>query len=311
MKTSVPRRLTDTGFTDPLVIETRDLHKRYGSRTALGSVSLQVPAGAVYLLVGPNGAGKSTIMKTLMGLVRQDSGNATVLGLDAVREGPTVRANIGYLSDDTAWGYGWMNIKTLFEYHARYYSRWDAAYMRQLTDFFQFRPDARLASLSKGEQRRVQIATALAHRPPVLLLDEPTDGLDPAMRDETFAMLVDHLSETPTTVLLSTHHVEEAERLADYVGVISNGNLCAQVSYETLQRELLQYRFQTPDRWQGAPALDDRIVRKTESPREQAWTIWGRQAEVVSALTATGVSVSNVTPLSLLDATICLLKSDR
>jgi ABC-2 type transport system ATP-binding protein len=305
-----PTRLTNSGsppLTTPLAIETRGLQKRYGKLVALNNLSLQVPEGAVYLLVGPNGAGKSTAMKTLMGLIRRDSGDAMVFGLDVERNGPTVRANVGYIPDDATWGYGWMSLQTLFDYHARYYARWDHDYIRRLAKLFRFRLDAKLSSLSKGERRRVHIAMALAHRPPLLLLDEPTDGLDPVMRDETLAMLVDHLAETPTTVLLSTHHVEEVERLAEYIGVIANGELCAQLSFDLLQRELRQYRFQTPNGMPPVPTLQDRVVRRNEAARERIWTIWGDEREVIAALTAAGAVVHDASTLSLLDATLCLL----
>jgi len=167
--------------------------------------------------------------------------------------------------------------------------------------------DRKIGVLSKGQARRVHLTMALAHRPPLLLLDEPTDGLDPLMRDETLGVIADHLADSPTTVVLSTHHVEEVERLADHIGVLRNGELRAQMSRTDLDAGLRRYRVEVPERWAGAPSLNGSVLRRVTSAREIQWTVWGQEADVLQKLTAAGGTVREVAPLSLLDATLALL----
>ncbi|MEO6778527.1 MAG: hypothetical protein ABI194_03670, partial [Gemmatimonadaceae bacterium] len=130
---------------------------------------------------------------------------------------------------------------------------------------------------------------------------------DPYMRDETLGVLADHLAESQTTVVISTHHVEEVERLADHIGVLRSGVLRAQMSRTALDAGLRRYRVEVPDGWSGAPALNDSVLRRVTAPREVQWTVWGPEADVVRAFTGVGGTVREVAPLSLLDATLALL----
>lgn len=290
-----------------LAIRTHALAKRYGRQHALRGIDLGVPAGAVFLLVGPNGSGKSTTLKVLLDLVRADAGDAMVIGLDSRADAPRVRANIGYVPEYGDWGYGWMRVGRLLEHHARYFPTWDAGYAKRLTDLFELQLERPLHALSKGQARRVHLTMALAHRPPLLLLDEPTDGLDPFMRDETLGALAEHLAETPTTVLLSTHHVEEVERLADNIAVLRSGELRAQMPVSAVQTKMRRYRAEVPDGWQGVPTLNGAVLRRAESGRDVLWTIWGDEADVAKQLAAAGATVRDAAPLSLSEATLALL----
>jgi ABC-2 type transport system ATP-binding protein len=139
------------------------------------------------------------------------------------------------------------------------------------------------------------------------LLDEPTDGLDPLMRDETLGVIADHLAESQTTVVLSTHHVEEVERLADHIGVLRSGELRAQMSREDLDAGLRRYRVEVPDAWPGVASLNGTVLRRVTAPREVQWTVWGPEPEIVQKLSSAGGTVREVVPLSLLDATLALL----
>ena len=303
MTSSLPTRLRD----GELAVDTRGLTKRFGDQVALNDVTLQVPRGAVYLLVGPNGAGKSTTLKVLLDLVRTEQGAAEVFGLNTRERAPEVRANVGYVPEFPTWGYGWMRVGRLLEHHALYYPTWDADYAAKLMQKFDLRTDRKMGVLSKGQARRVHLTMALAHRPPLLLLDEPTDGLDPFMRDETLGVLADHLAASPTTVVLSTHHVEEVEGLADHIGVLRNGELRAQMSRDDLNAGLRRYRVEVPDGWSGVASLNGTVLRRVAAPREVQWTVWGPEAEIVQMLTGSGGTVREVARLSLIDATLALL----
>ena len=303
MTTALPTRLRD----GDLAVDTRGLTKRFGDQIALNDVSLQVPTGAVYLLVGPNGAGKSTTLKVLLDLVRAEQGMAEVFGLDCRARAPEVRANIGYVPERPDWGYGWMRVGRLLEHHSLYYPTWDATYAAKLAEKFELRMDRKMGVLSKGQARRVHLTMALAHRPPLLLLDEPTDGLDPLMRDETLGVIADHLAESETTVVLSTHHVEEVERLADHIGVLRSGELRAQMSRADLDAGLRRYRVEVPEQWPGVASLNGSVLRRVTTTREVQWTVWGHESEIVQKLTGAGGTVREVVSLTLLDATLALL----
>jgi ABC-2 type transport system ATP-binding protein len=307
MTHSFPTRLSDGAF----AVSTNGLRKQYGKRVILRDLDLQVPVGAVYLLAGPNGAGKSTVFKALLDLVRTDAGSATVLQMNVRSQGAHVRANVGYVPEHTNWGYGWMRVDDLLQHHARYFVAWDTEYATQLARTFRLPLARRFEALSKGEKRCVQLTMALAHRPPLLLLDEPTDGIDPVMRDEVLGVLVDHLAVTATTTILSTHHLEEVERLVDHVGILDHGMLRLQLSVETLQTSLADYRVVLPDEWPGVPSLDGTVFRRVTTPREALWTVWGDQATIVEQLTRAHATMREVTTLPFADAIACLIKSQR
>lgn len=288
-------------------IRAHSLEKRYGSTTALAGADLEVPEGGFYLMVGPNGAGKTTLLKVLLGLVRPDGGASHVLGLSSESDGPRIRAQIGYVPERQDAPYGWMRVDRLIRHHRRYYRTWDVRYADRLSGILEVRRDARYGKLSKGQARRVQILLALAHRPRVLILDEPTDGLDPIMRERVQELLADHLVEFPTTVLVSTHIVHEMEQLADRLGVLSAGRVEAQVGRDELHRSVRRYRMDVPDGWSEPAALDGEVLRRARSGREVVWTVWGEEDAVARKLADAGATVREVSPLSLEEAALAFM----
>jgi ABC-2 type transport system ATP-binding protein len=148
-----------------------------------------------------------------------------------------------------------MTCGRLLQHVAAYYPSWDHAYADHLTRALDLRLQRKVGGLSKGEARRLQLVLALAHRPALLLLDEPTDGLDPLVRKRVLAMLAEHLSDTPTTVMISTHHVYEMETLADHVGVLRDGRLVAQLGRDDLKRTVRRYRIEVPEGWEAPSGL--------------------------------------------------------
>jgi ABC-2 type transport system ATP-binding protein len=290
-------------------IITHQISKRYGRDSVLSCVNLRVPYGAVYVLAGANGSGKSTTLKVLMNLERADAGSAEILGLDTIRRGPEARAQVGYVPERSRHAYEWMTCRRLLDHAAAYYPAWDHAYADRLSLAFSLRLDRKVATLSKGESRRLQLVLALAHRPPVLLLDEPTEGLDPVARNRTLSLLAEHLADTPTTILVSTHQIHELESLADHVGVLRDGKLVAQMSREELQRTVGRYRVEVPGGWQATRELEVAGVRSSGG-REAQWTLIGDQRELIDHLTLAGAFVREVQPLALEEATLALLAGE-
>ncbi|HEX8359901.1 MAG TPA: ABC transporter ATP-binding protein [Longimicrobium sp.] len=292
-------------------VATHGLVKRYGGETALDGVELRVPEGAVYVLVGANGAGKSTTLRVLMNLERPDAGTAEVFGMDTARDGARVRAQVGYVPERQDHRYGWMTAARLLRHVAAYYPSWDAAYADHLCTAFGLRLDRRVGAASKGEARRLQLVLALAHRPPLLLLDEPTDGLDPVVRRRTLTLLAEHLADSPATIIVSTHQIYEMESLADHVGVLSQGRLVAQMPRDQLQRTVRRYRAAVPEGWEAPPGLQVAGMRRSSAGREVQCTLVGEEREVAERLALAGAEVREVTPLGLEDAALAFLPGEE
>jgi ABC-2 type transport system ATP-binding protein len=299
-----------TASPESFAVATHGLSMCYGKQTALDAVDLRVPDGAIYVLIGANGAGKSSTMKVLLNLERADAGRAEVFGLDTIDEGPRVRAQIGYMPEAHEQAYSWLTCAQLIRHVAAHYPAWDHTYAARLIDVLGVRAERKVGTLSKGESRRLQFVLALAHRPPLLLLDEPTDGLDPVVRHRTLAHLAEHLADTPTTVVIATHHIHEVESLADHVGVLNAGRLVAQLSRDELRRTVRRYRVEVPEDWQTPPELQTPSLRRSRGGREVQWTLIGEEREVTARLTATGATVRDVTPLALEEAALAFLTEE-
>jgi ABC-2 type transport system ATP-binding protein len=268
--------------------------------------------GGVYLLAGTNGAGKSTLLRALLNIERPDRGAAYALGFDTRTNGPAVRARTGYVPETGEGTYKWMRAGRFLAQHAAFYPAWDADYARHLVRLLEVRMDSRLGSLSKGQARRVQIVAALAHRPPLLLLDELTDGLDPLAREEVLSLLAEHLADTGATAILSTHLVGEVETLIDQVGVLRSGRMVAQAPAERLLDRLRRYHLESADDWRAPPALDARVVRREAGLGKSLRLVAaGAEPDIAAAVAASGARVREVDRLSLAEAIPILLQSER
>jgi len=208
---------------DP-VISISDLTRRFGDKAALDSVSVSLPRGGVYGLVGANGAGKTTLIRHVLGLLRAQSGSVRVFGLDPVADAAPVLARIGYLSEENDIP-AWMRVDELIRYSRAFYDGWDDAYAEELRHAFALDASAKVGTLSKGQKARAGLLIALAHRPELLVLDEPSSGLDPIVRRDILEAIIRTIADEGRTVLFSSHLLEEVERVADHVTMISNGRI--------------------------------------------------------------------------------------
>src|SRR6187397_1653282 len=198
------------------VIEIQSVTRKFGAKRALDNVSLVVPRGVVFGLVGANGAGKTTLIRHVLGLLKAQAGSVRVFGLDPVKEPVPVLSRIGYLSEQGDLP-GWMRIDELMRYTQAFYPNWDARYAEQLREQFALDPAARVKNLSKGQKARAGLLTALAYRPELLLLDEPSSGLDPIVRRDILGAIVRTIADEGRTVLFSSHLLDEVERVSDCV----------------------------------------------------------------------------------------------
>jgi len=206
------------------VIEVSGLTRRFGATTALDSVSLSMPRGAVYGLVGSNGAGKTTLIKHILGLLRAESGSVRVFGLDPVADPVGVLSRIGYLSEEHDLP-GWMRMDELLRYSRAFHPAWDDAYAEELRRAFALDLTATIKELSKGQKARAGLLVALAYRPELLVLDEPSSGLDPVVRRDILDAIMRTIAGEGRTVLFSSHLLDEVERVADHVTMINDGRI--------------------------------------------------------------------------------------
>lgn len=206
------------------VIVISELSRRFGAKSALSSVSLDLPRGGVYGLVGANGAGKTTLIRHILGLLRAESGSVRVFGLDPVEDPVGVLSRIGYLSEENDLP-GWMRVDELIRYSRAFYPAWDDAYAEELRHAFALDPAAKIKTLSKGQKARAGLLVALAYRPELLVLDEPSSGLDPIVRRDILGAVMRTIADEGRTVLFSSHLLDEVEEVADHVTMISHGRI--------------------------------------------------------------------------------------
>jgi ABC-2 type transport system ATP-binding protein len=205
------------------VLEVRQLCKRY-TDFALEDLSFTLPRGYIMGLIGPNGAGKTTTLKLIQGLLHRDEGAIRVFGLDPARQGPEIRARVGFVHDDPQF-YRALTLAQNAELVARFYHTWDESAFRRNADAFDLPMAKRFGTLSRGNKTKFALALALSHRAELLLLDEPTSGLDPIFRRDLLDTLRGLLHDERTSILFSTHITSDLERIADYLTLIQGGRL--------------------------------------------------------------------------------------
>jgi len=209
---------------DEPIVSVTDVTRRFGATLALARVSLSLRRGGVYGLVGANGAGKTTLIRHILGLLRAQEGRVRVFGLDPVADPVGVLSRVGYLSEDHDLP-TWMRVEELVRYSRALHPGWDDAYAEELRRLFALDPTAKITTLSKGQKARLGLLMALAYRPELLVLDEPSSGLDPMVRRDILAAVMRTIAQEGRTVLFSSHLLDEVEQVADHVTMIHQGRI--------------------------------------------------------------------------------------
>jgi ABC-2 type transport system ATP-binding protein len=218
-------------------VNLRNLNQAYGKNLVLDDVSLEIPEGQTFALLGRNGSGKTTLIRTLLGLLPPRGGTVEVLGLDPTRQPLEIRSRVGYLAEDQAM-YGWMTADEMARFLAPFYPTWDAPLANSLLDRFGVPRSVRIRHLSKGQNIRLGLALALAHRPELVILDDPALGLDPIARKQFNRDVIEHLQAEGRTVFYSSHLLYEVEAVADLVAILDAGRIIRSGRTEDLQREV-------------------------------------------------------------------------
>lgn len=209
---------------DKPIVEVRGLTRSFGNQYALDNIDFSISPGRVYGLVGANGAGKTTLLKHLLGLLRPQSGTVRVFGQDPVREPVRVLQRIGYLSEHREMP-EWMRLSEFLRYLQAFHPSWDMVFAYELLDTFKLDSTKKIAELSQGMRAQTGLIAALAHRPELLILDEPSNGLDAVVRLDIIDAVIRTVAEEGRSVIFSSHLLDEMERTCDHVTMIQHGRI--------------------------------------------------------------------------------------
>ncbi|MEX2310388.1 MAG: ABC transporter ATP-binding protein [Pirellulales bacterium] len=222
-----------------LAIELQAVYKSFGRTEVLRGVTLQVARGKTFAFLGRNASGKTTTIRLLLGLLKRDDGATRVLGLDPQVEPLELRRRVGYLAEDQTM-YGWMRVEEIVRFVAPFYPTWDHDLALKYLRDFELPLRTRIKHLSKGQNVRLGLVLALAHRPELVILDDPALGLDPIMRKQFNRDLITHLQCEGRTIFYSSHLLYEVEPVSDEVAILDQGRIVRQAETESLRRDVKQ-----------------------------------------------------------------------
>jgi ABC-2 type transport system ATP-binding protein len=265
------------------VIEIRGVSRSFGKKIALDEVNLSVPQGSVVGLVGENGAGKTTLLKHVLGLFKARTGTVRVFGKNSVTDPEAVLGEIGYLSEVRDLP-DWMKIGELMSYTKAFFPSWDDSFAEELREMFELSLDQKVKTLSRGQRARAGLIAAIAHRPQLLVLDEPSSGLDPVVRRDILWAIIRTVADEGRTVLFSSHLLDEVQRVSDHVAMLHLGKMLLTSPMDDVltSHHRLTVRFEQP---LDSPLSIDGALRCEGEGRE--WTVLckGEQASVEAQLT--------------------------
>jgi ABC-2 type transport system ATP-binding protein len=290
-------------------VETEDLGRTFGKFEAVKGVDLRVPRGTVFGLLGVNGAGKSTVIKMIVGHLRPTAGRILVLGRTLEEDLVEIRRRVAYVSENR-YLYEWMTVAESIRFTRAFHDTWDDQKTAELLRRFSLPPEKKVRQLSRGNRARLCLLLALSYNPELIILDEPTSGLDPIVRRDFIENIVAEISEEGKTVLFSSHIVEEVERVADYVGIINDGELLLVNTVEEIKASYKRVRYATngarPE-VAGVPGL----LAVENGRHEQILTVHDFGDETLRALAERGVASPEVLPISLEDIFVDTVRSER
>lgn len=290
-------------------IEIRRLHYRAGKSFEIPSLDLTVPTGSIYGFLGPNGSGKTTTMRLVLGLLRPRAGEIRVLERPMPHDAPRVLARIGYVPEQPHLD-PTLTVGELLRFQAAFYPTWDHAWAAELLATFELDGRRPFGRLSKGQKGKLMMLLALAQRPELLVLDEPTDGLDPVVRRDMLAALLDYVSERGATVFISSHLVHELERMCDWIGVMDQGRLVTELPMERFKNGIK--RLVVSDAPPEVAATPFSLLsRERNGSTTETWLVRNWEPEMQAFFDTAGASLQRVIDLDLEDGFVELLRTFR
>lgn len=215
------------------IVEIKELTKYYGKHRGIENVSFNIEKSEIFGFIGPNGAGKSTTIRSILGLIRPNSGEAKIFGMDCIKKAPEIAKQIGYLPSEVFY-YDGMKVKDLLNYSASFYKKDCKKRILELSNIMNLDLNKKIEDLSFGNKKKVGIVQGLLHSPKLIILDEPTSGLDPLMQ-QTFFELLEEENKKGVTIFMSSHILNEVQRLCGRIAIIKNGKIIKTEKISELQ----------------------------------------------------------------------------
>ena len=269
-----------------------------------------MPSGAIYGFLGPNGAGKTTTIRLLLAQLRPAAGTISVLGEPMPANVAKVLARTGFVPEALHL-YPSLSVGEALRYHSAFYPTWDQRRAGEMAAAFRLDSDQRISRLSKGERGQLMILLALAQEPELLVLDEPTEGLDPVVRRDILAALLEYVSARGATVFISSHLVHELEGFCDWVGVMDDGRLLVEMRMQAFKGGLKKLRVSNPPAAaEGAPFV--LLSREGDGVSDsESWLVQNWEPAMTDYFSGTGANLREVIDLDLEEAFVELLRSYR
>jgi ABC-type multidrug transport system ATPase subunit len=290
-------------------IETRQIGYRAGPHFEISGVDLNVPEGGIYGFLGPNGAGKTTTIRLLLGLLRPRRGSITVLGQSVPEHASEVLGRIGYVPEQPHFD-NTLTVREVLRFQAAFYRGWDWLAAEQMLLRLELDERQLFGRLSKGQKAKLLMLSALAQRPDLLVLDEPTDGLDPVARREIITSLLEYVSERQATVLISSHLVHELERICSWVSVMDRGRLIVELPMERFRSGIKRLRVSAAPTVTPAD-LPFVILAREGAGTVEHWVVRGWEPGMEGYFSKAGAELREVLDLDLEDGYVELLKTFR
>ena len=284
------------------VLQTENLTKYYGKKLALDHLNLSLPKGTVCGFVGRNGAGKTTAIKLLLGFLRPTAGSSKILGCDSMSLTPDIRKRVGYVTEGHRL-FGSMTIRRIEQFQRAFYDEtWDSSLFANMMEYFELSPDQKIKNLSNGQRAQVSLALTLAPNPELLIMDDPTLGLDTAIRREFLSSIIELINRQGRTVLFSSHILSDVERVCDRIVVLDKGRLRASCTLEQFRNKICKIRLTyekspaPPD--EAVEAEIDGVLRCKRNDNELVLTIVDPQDEQLEKF-AEKTSARDCSPVSM------------
>lgn len=290
-------------------IELERLHYRAGKAFEIPALDLHVPGGSIYGFLGPNGSGKTTTIRLILGLLQPLSGRISVLGSPMPQQYARILRRVGYVPEQPHLD-ATMTVRELIEFQSAFYPRWDRARANELVQQFELDEGRLFGRLSKGQKAKLMILLALAQCGELLVLDEPTDGLDPVVRRDILSALLTYVSERGATIFISSHLVHELERVCDWIAVMDNGRLITESPLDKLKNGTKRLVVIGAPAEIGNPPFQ-LLVRESSNGAGEQWVVRNWEPAMAGYLESLGASIRDVIDLDLEDGFVELLRGFR
>ena len=292
-------------------IETRDVQCRLGKAFEISGLDLNVPAGSIYGFLGPNGAGKTTTIQLLLALRRAKQGGINILGRSVPKEIVAVLARTGYVPEQPHLDPN-LTVGEAMRFHASFHKTWEETRAEQLVAQFDLDRDRKIKRLSKGETGKLLMLLVLAQSPELLVLDEPTEGLDPVVRRDVMTSVLEYTASRNATVFISSHLVHEVERMCNWIGVMDRGRLVAEMPTDTFKRGIKRLRVVGAPGTLDSPPFTVLSRQLSDGGKEvESWVVRGWEDQMSEYFSGLGATVQEIIDLDLEDGFVELLKMFR